>query len=50
LILSPGRLCAVTDADERQLALEAVGHALDHVRDQRAQRALHGARVVVGGP
>src|SRR5260221_7942873 len=37
-------LRAITDANQRQLALVAVGDALDHVGDERAQRALHRAR------
>ena len=39
--LVAGGLRAEADADQRQLLLEARGDALDHVRDQRAQRAVH---------
>src|SRR5688572_19238660 len=34
-------LGAVADADQLQLLLEALGDAVDHVRDQRPQRAGH---------
>src|SRR5665213_1143936 len=35
------RLRAVADTDQRQLLLEADRYALDHVGDERAQRAVH---------
>src|SRR5437879_1399039 len=36
------RLCTESDADQRKALLEALGHAGDHVRDQRAHGARHG--------
>ena len=39
----PGDLGAVTDAVDLELALAALGHALDHVGEERAHEAVLGA-------
>jgi hypothetical protein len=40
------RLGAVADSHQRQAPLEALRHADDHVRGERAQRSGHGIRLV----
>jgi hypothetical protein len=40
-------LGAVADADDLQLALEAVLHSGDHVRDERAGQPVQGADVTI---
>src|ERR1700719_4515648 len=41
-------LCAISDADQRELLFVAVDHALDHVGDQRAQGAVHRTCLGIG--